>query len=466
MINFIKEIETKYNVSSVTINGTQVWPFLRIAYYSAYESKYKFNKEETELSLRTKIKRVKNIFYGFFNLFKKYDYFIFSNTLEKRLWRGKYIDKIAESLITELGKENTCVIENPVEGKHFKRSLLSAKNIISLDLFSFFSYMLSKAKHRFIINNEFILKEIEKKYRLDIDYQLLIKKFFNYVRLFIFFYRIFKPRAIFVSCYYSLIHQAALYAAKKENIKRIELQHGIINNRHPAYNIFIELDRSCFPNYLLCFGDYVKNNFNSNNYFISPENIFSVGNAYIEYINNFYKGEDYLFNLIKKYRKSVTITSQYTIEDKLINFLKKAALKNSSILYIFIPRFLNRDYSSIHFPSNVIIFKELDFYKIVKYTDFHSTVYSTCALEAPALGTPNILINIDNLAREYYADILCNEEITKFVDSPDEFTNLILNLDRKNSVEIRNSHSSFYAENHAKRVKEALNKIFKDSLGH
>lgn len=467
MIDFIKEVETKYNVSSISVNDIQVWPFLRVSYYSQYGRSYRFdvlnnnnsNKIKTTFS---KLKRVRNIFYGFWNLFKKYDYIVFSDTFEKRLLNGKYIDKIAESLIYELGEKRVLLIENPVNGLHFKRSKISIKNIISLDLFHILCH-LHLLPERLIINNEAILKQINTKYQLEINYHMLISRFFRYARWFNLFYKIYKPKAIFINCYYSLIHQAAICAAKKMGIKTIELQHGIINNKHSAYNIFTYLDKSFFPDYLLAFGDYVKNVFNEGNYFIKKENVLPVGSMYLDYINYKYKsskGNVQIFiNFRKKYKKIVTVSSQWTIESKLIKFIKKSASLSEDILYIFVPRDINKNYSNVNFPGNIIILKHLDVYQITRETNFHSTVYSTCASEAPAIGVPNILININNQAKMYYSNLLTNRDVTRFVDTEKEFVNTILTWHTKTKREIMSLHNGFYKENHKKNLRHALQGI-------
>ena len=466
MINFIKEVENKYDVSSIIVNGVQVWPFLRVSYYFQYGRSYRFdilnnnsNKIKTTFS---KLKRVRNVFYGFWNLFKKYDYIVFSDTFEKRLVNGKYIDKIAESLIYELGEKRVLLIENPVNGLHFNRSEISIKNVISLDLFHVFCYQPFLRK-RLAINNELILKEINKKYGLNINYHILISKFLCYKNLFKLFYKIYKPKVVFINCYYSIIHQAAIYAAKKMGIKTIELQHGIINNKHSAYNVFTHLDKSFFPDYLLTFGDYVKNIFNEGNYFIKRENVLSVGSMYIDYINNKYKPSketiQIFTNLKKKYKKIVTISSQWTVENKLIRFLKKSASLSKDILYIFVPRDINKYYSNVNFPENIIMLKNLDVYQIIKETNFHATVNSTCALEAPAIGVPNILININNQAKIYYLNLLTNRDVTRFVDTEKEFVNTILTWHTKTKREIMSLHNGFYKENHKKNLRRALQGI-------
>ena len=469
MINFIKEVESTYNVSSITVNGIQVWPFLRASYYFAYGNKYKFNGKSNsgkeKLSLWSKIKRIRNVSYGWNNLLKKYDYFVFSDTLEKRLVNNnKYIDKIAESLIFELGKDNVLLIENPVNGFHFRQSEIATKNIISLDLFHALCYQPFSIRN-INIENEWILKDINKKYNLNINYYKIIARFLCCKRLFNYFFKIYKPKAIFVNCYYYLTHQAAIYAAKKMKILTVELQHGIINNKHPAYNVFVPLDKLFFPDYLFAFGNYVKEILGKDNYFIQKEYIIPIGYMYIDYINNKYKPTRKTINLFKnfkkKYKKIVVVSSQQVLEDKLIDFLKKSASLNNDILYIFVPRNMNKDYSSVNFPANITILKHLDVYQIMKESDFHATMWSTCALEAPALGVPNILININGFAKEYYSNLLTNRDVTKFVDTPKEFVDTILKWQVKPKEEIKKLHKNFYQQNHKDSLKKALQTIFK-----
>ncbi|RKX54556.1 MAG: hypothetical protein DRP50_04200 [Thermotoga sp.] len=461
-VNFVRKIETNYDVKSIRVQNLEVWPFLRTAYYSAYSNKYLFSNGQEKTSLWTKIKRVKNIPYGLKNLFKKYDYLVFSNALERVLADGKYINKLAEFLISELGKERVLLIENPVKGIHFKRSKIATENIISLDFFHIFSRLpISKlSKRKLIINNKIILEEINKEYKLNVNYRMLISRFLCCKDLFRIFYRIYKPKSMFISCYYSLMNQAAIYAAKKDGIKTIELQHGIINKKHPAYNIFTNLDKSFFPDYLFSFGDYVRDVFDRNNHFIKSKNVVPIGSMYIDYINNEYEAPRKTIrmfnNFRKQYKKIVAISSQWIIETKLIRFLKKAASLNKDILYIFVPRDINKDYSFAKFPENIIILKGLNVYQVVKEVDFHATVCSTCALEAPALGIPNILINIGGFAKENYLNLLTNQDVTKFVDTEEEFVNTILDWKAKTKEEIKDLHSGFYKQNYRENLRYAL----------
>jgi len=55
------------------------------------------------------------------------------------------------------------------------------------------------------------------------------------------------------------------------------------------------------------------------------------------------------------------------------------------------------------------------------YIDIHSTVYSSCAVEAPSLGAPNILVNINNLSKLYFSSLLRDERTSRYVGTPREF---------------------------------------------
>lgn len=461
--DFIKKIETTYDVASLKTNDIEIWPFLRNAYYFAYRNKYDFDLNlKKGITLGKAARVLKNAFYGLSNYFKKYDYLIFSNIGEKRIMNGKYVNKLLFFLLSELGKEKVLFIENPAGSTHYNFSSVSTKNVVSSNFFLLLSYLPFFSKN-FDIENEIILNDINNSYHLNINYNVIISRFLFYVILFKFLFMLYKPSKIFVTQYYSLFHQAAIYSFNKIGINTIEFQHGVINDQHPAYNVYSKLNRLFFPKYLFVFGDKVKSVFSNDNYFINKSNVMSVGNIYLDYINYEYdktKEVEIFFNKLRaRYKKIVAISSQLTIEHKLIRFLKRSASLDESVLYIFVPRDINKNYSEQNFPNNVIIIKNLNVYQIIKESDFHVTVYSTCALESPALGVPNIMINIDNMAKNYYSDVLVNEKITRFVNSEESFLNLILTWKPVSKTEIMNMHNDFYERNHKERLKKALKHV-------
>jgi len=466
-IDIIKEIETTYDVESIEVNGIQIWPFLRSIYFG-FIDKTNLNVEYyKKITKNEKLFRFKNVFYGLGAISRKYDYVIFSDTMERRLCNGKYINKIFETLIEELGHDNILLIENAAYGTHYPKSVISTKNIISLELFRFFWYLNPLKLNLIKIKNKNILDQINEKYSINIEYNKLIIKFIFFKKLFGIFFSIYKPKIMLISSYYDIIYQAAIYSANKKGVKTIEFQHGIINEEHYAYNIFGDFNRMFFPKYLFVFGKSTKKVFGKNNKFIDKNNVFPVGYMYLDYIDYSYRPNEDIITLFEnfkeKYTKIVSISSQIGLEDDIINFLKKASEYDKRILYIFIPRNQNKDYSCYAFPSNIITLNKLNVYETIKYSDFHVTVNSSCAIEAPALGVPNILINIKNESKRYYSKILTNPEVTRFVDTPEEFVNLIQNWAPKSKEEIKQLHEGFYTKNHKESLKKALDKILNDT---
>jgi len=461
--DFIKKIETSYDVTSIKIKDIEVWPFLRIAYYFAYRDKYDFKIERpNEIKHKKAVRIFKNVLYGVSNYVKKYDFFIFSNLAGRRLLNGKYVNRLLFDLKSELGIEKVLDIENPAHNIHYSVNSASTEKVVSSTFFIMLSY-LPFFREEIHIDNEIILKDINKRHKLNVNYNAIVTKFVRYVLLFKYVFRIYKPKGIFVTQYYSLFHQAAIYSGNLLGINTIEFQHGVINNQHFAYNVYCKMNKLLYPKYLFVFGYQVKSVFSENNFFINNNNVISVGYLYIDYINHRYKPPS---NVIKffdklrvKYKKIVVVSSQLTIENDLIIFLIKLAALDKDILYIYVPREINNNYSKHNLKNNIMIVKNLNIYQIIKQSDFHATVYSTCALEAPALGTPNILININGMAKKYYLKVLTNTENTRFVDNEEQFLNTLLTWKPKNKKEIMDGHNNFYEQNHKKNLKKALGRL-------
>jgi hypothetical protein len=149
-----------------------------------------------------------------------------------------------------------------------------------------------------------------------------------------------------------------------------------------------------------------------------------------------------------------------TFEEKLINFVVKTALLDLSILYLLIPRHpIQRDYSKLKLPENVEVVTDKDFYEIMMYVDFHSTAYSTCALEAPSLGVQNIMINVDDTSKIHFEKILDDKNITKFVDTPEKYVEAILGFDILDFQTIIQSNEKNIVTNYCENLNKFINKL-------
>jgi hypothetical protein len=93
------------------------------------------------------------------------------------------------------------------------------------------------------------------------------------------------------------------------------------------------------------------------------------------------------------------------------------------------------------------------------YVDFHSTVNSTCALEAPSLGVQNIMINIQDLSKNYYELILNNKNITRYANTPNEYVKIINNFTKIDKKTIQESNDDIIKSHYTENIKKVLNKL-------
>lgn len=467
MKNILKEIEETYPVANIRVDGEQVWPYLRVYYHFKYvDDKVTSDIGEKSIwhdeSFLQRYGRIfskfKNSCYGVENWFAKYDFIAFSDTTERKSIGGKYVNKLLDPMIDELGREKVLYVELPAPLLYPIKQVYTEK-IVCRDFLDLLGFLLDRVTpKRYMIQNESILKTIQQKYHLEID-NIELVRYTNYQRRIcrLLFQRI-KPKAILLTGYYGG-NQAAIKAAKDLGIKVIEVQHGVIGKEHAAYNVAVEIDKTSFPDYLLVFGSKDLEAFD-NSRFIQPKNVYPVGSFYIEYVKS-HKPDFSMAERLKNYGKSIGVTLSWTDERRSIEFVSQAASMDKTIFYILIPRRPQEShYDTMNLPENVAVVKDRNFYELMMYVDFHSTVSSTCALEAPSLGVQNILIDIDGLSKLYYGAVLNDSRVTRYVDTPAEFVNTINTFEKldRDTVSKLNEHiiATDYRRNIRNFIKQYL----------
>jgi len=464
MVDFMRDVETSYDLPSISADGVQVWPFLRQIYFSHYARKIMpgLTFKGTSTKRWRELGRVRNILHGAGEWRRRHEYVVISSTWRRRLIDGRYVDKSAEWLMRELGKDNVLMVEmamNPGGGDFRTMSTSAGDTVVSSDLLSFLA-LLPGLGIRPRIEHEEILDEINRKYELRVRYRWAVASFLRMRRVFRRLFMRWQPRCVFFSAaYYGVLSQPAIAAAAQLGIPTVELQHGFISDEHEAYMVHRQLDRAAFPDYLFCYGDYVKQYFGARNHYIPVSRVHTVGSGYIEYIRDEYECDEALRDCLAQFDRSVTVSSILTAEEEIIELMCDAARRDPRILYVFVPREWEKDYAGMGFPPNVKLFRNLDFYRIAKFTDFHSTVSSTCALEAPAFGTPNILLDIKGLARSYYGSMLTDGEVTRYVTTGAEFADAIRTWQPRDRQDIIERHREFYLPGHRAAVREAVARV-------
>jgi hypothetical protein len=456
MLNIIKDIEKKYDVAKVRVGRFQVWPFLRWQYFSYYMNSYAEKGSSRELTIWKKIYLLRNIFYGFKNWFSQYDIIIFSNTSELKTIDGNYINKLIDPLFAMLTEQKILYIEVPVP-YHYPMHSLAFKKIVSITPLKFLkklAQLIFFKKDR--INNKVILDKIKSNYHLKLNDNALINSFLREYVVYKLLFRFMKPKVIFTTDYGFI---AVIKAANDLGIKSIEIQHGTIGETNLAYHSDIPLDASFYPDYLLVFGYHDYKSLQRSSIY-KKSTIIPIGSYYIDFVNSSDLQIDKLNKLKSNYAKSVGVTLQWTVEDKVILFITKAAKLDDQILYVLIPRLRDQtDFSQYTFPRNIIVYKDNDFYKTIKNLDFHSTVYSTCALEAPSLGVQNILIDIEGLAKKHFAEVMKDSDSTMFVQTPEEFVYVIRTFKKIEHELLREKNADVFVPDYLNNLTAFLKKI-------
>jgi hypothetical protein len=409
----LKDIEQRIDVNSIKYKDLTVWPVLR--YYICV--KYSANSSPIKPDKTIFKSLLKNLFFGFRNYFKKHDYLFLSSSDQRVIIENKYIDKSVDEIAQNLS--SSWVIESPVKG-HYKKNQLPSTPVSSKYPLYLLTWLISKLMFTNKIQGVDRIKEILNELNILVDYKSICKNHYAQYKTMLFLSKWKKFKAAFIVCHYT--NMGYIRALQELNIPVIEMQHGLIAKGHCAYNMYTPTDLSCYPNYLLTFGEQERFVFEKNNHFISPNKVIPVGHFYIDYISSEYKGDRKFKELQKNYRKTVAVVSQnHPIENELIKFVKEVSKLDRTILFVFVPRNYSKTADEYGFDENVLLTKWLNVYQIIWHADFHSTVFSTCALEAPSIGIRNVLINLENRSKMHFKDKLNDEAVTRYTNTPKQY---------------------------------------------
>jgi len=455
--NILKDIETRYPVDTILVDDKQVWPLLRTEYALHYINDISNKWGEAvpvENRFHRLIRAINNSLYGFNNWSGNYEYIALSDTMERRNIEGEFWNKLLDPIIDCIGADKVLLIENPVP-RHYPVGKVHTRHVASMDMLLLAAAYKFLTSSNFQIENQALLESIKNEYSIKIDDKRTIRWRLALEAIYRHLFKKFRPKAILLSDYYGA-NLSAIKAAKALHIPVIEFQHGVIGKEHPAYNVYIELDKDCFPDYLLVFGGNDTQVF-KNSLFIKPQNVVPIGIFYIEYIKRNHQKSPALVERIRSYSKSVGISLAWITEQHTIDFVRQAALIDERILYILIPRtYSTKRYGGLNLPPNVIVIEDKNFHEMMLYVDFHATVLSSCALEAPSLGVQNIFINFDDLSKQYYGTILRDSRVTRYADTPREFVGIINTFEKLDRNTLSKLNEDNIAENYEANIKNFM----------
>ncbi len=403
----IKIIESKYDLQSITCHNIHVWDFLR------YNLFFELEKQYYKLESSYQSKKYWDVLYN--RIWKNgsihhNSIVFFTDIHEQRNINNHMIDKLGYNIINTFFP-NILTVINPI---HHKMVGNYTQNVISSNRFS--SIITRNNK----INNISILDELQRNV-LALPFKSWINKFFSITKQANKFFKNNSVKAVFVNCYYSLFHQAIIYAAKQNNIKVLELQHGVIHSNQYYYNPSYRGNKMFLPDYLLAHNQYIQDHINEN--YLSSSQIIPFGNYYLEYkINK--TSEAVELKKMNGFEKKILISHQNSMEKSLFRTIDEIGLKNPKQCFLIAMRNQKKSYYQFH-ANNVFIINEGDVYDLMQSCDLHVSIYSTMILETLYAGIPNILINEQNISKDYFSQIIKPSNNVWYFNDVEKICNLI-----------------------------------------
>ncbi len=447
MVDF-KYIENKYNVETIKFNGIEAWPILRI--YLA--SKLILNKNRVTVNKGNIFSLLKSFFLGFYNLLIfKNGYLAFSDSGRRVLIDGVYYDRLVDPIAEKL---KLLVFETPLF-EHFPKSKTKTKYLSSSLPF----FLLQEIISYFIIlriENESLIKTILFDANISIDYKKILKKVIAQSIVMGLIIRFKKIKGVFLVVSYT--KEGIIIACKRNNIPVVELQHGVINEAHYAYNINKRYSDIFFPDYILTYGESEKKVFESNNNnFIKKENVFVVGNYLIDYYRKSKLNYSEFEQKTSNFKFTISITGQNAFDHILAPFIIDLSIILPYVGFIYIPR--DKNYfieNNINLPPNIVFINTLNTYDVIRRSTMHCTITSTCGIEALCLGIPNIFINIDGWSKKYYA-YLMDYPYNFFADTVNDFISIVNNKPIYDKFDVIKTYSHIIKDNYLQNLNNFIN---------
>jgi hypothetical protein len=450
-IDTINEVESSYNVEMINYKGFPIWLELRNRFYAKL-----FYGEESALKITssTYISILLSLFYGFFNWFRKYETWFIGGTINRIEIDGKYYDRLFDYPASLL-KGKSLFIELS-RSKYYKRKKVFSKYIVS----KYPLLLLEKIYGIFISVNKVNLEcltELEKQYDVKINSSYVVKKIISQYQVMSLLLKFKKPKRVFIAPSYT--SYGYVYALKEAGVCVVEIQHGVILEEHYGYSVKSKFDRKFFVDYLLTLGNSEINVFKNGNG-ISQNSVVPIGSYYLNFLKANFVADSGIKKLVSEFEKSFLVSLQeLDFGEKIIPFMIESALSNPNYLFIFKPRRSGVSYyDKFNLPKNIKVITHLNVYQLILQTDFHITLYSTTALEAPALGRQNILINIENKSKDIFGQVLFNDIATKYVDSVDEFNVLVKDIEVHAPKDVMAAHGGVIKAGFEENINDFVNK--------
>lgn len=472
--------EKENDLFKLEVNGFKYWHYIRnIIYEDIHSKKNNLGQPHTSYSEKhyykrvlLKLKQIPNWMYkNPFWALKEKDILVLNH--QRRVKNGDFFDCIYTDEILHRTNYSYYVFEQPILEKHF--SPVRTKELKYLDYLNFKVAINVEFKRKFLrlslpkIEKEKlkkILKKIEGSFNVNIDYKKILNSleiaYISYKPSRNYYNKILdriNPKIIIELVSYSRNRFIVNELAKERGIPTIELQHGTMGKHHIAYNFSEKMDLDTFPDYILTFGQYWKDNTRLP---IEDDKVKVVGWPYFEKKVSEYKQKNDFENTSKK---TILFISQGTIGKELsqiavdiFNVLDKNHYK---VIYKLHPGEYDRwkyDYPWLVGTNIEVIdhnHKDMHFY--FAKSDIQIGVYSTALFEGLGYDLQTIIIK---LAGYELMEELFSKALAELAENEKDIIR-ILNNDSEEKIDFDTEY--FWESNSLYKMNREIEEIIKMS---
>lgn len=250
----IIQLEKDNSLYDIKLRGLyEIWPFYRMYFYFGFmktlgliETRRGFNKSNHIKNIKNFITLLFNSKLGRLLSHKEGMIYMFSSQ------RYVHDQEIYTKIFKDLSPENYIDMS-------FSENFNFHKGPIYLDFFKVLFKLSSKISYRFIKRHkqvEKFMEDLGASNRFSAEFKRYYLEFYLWFKLFNWIFKIKKPKKIFLV---SGVYLTPIIAAAKNNeIKVYEIQHGVINSFHLAYHFPETNEINAFVDGILLFSDYWK----------------------------------------------------------------------------------------------------------------------------------------------------------------------------------------------------------------
>lgn len=463
--------EHDYNLLNKEINGFKYWQHIRFELFREIQLISGLINENQKSSSRSYKKMIQSVISKNHLLYNQsvdllvmghYRYIKNKNNKYESIYTTPILKEINyKYLLIEPFSEENIHRDLELESTYYYTDLQLMVNVfIKFRLYKFLS--LSKLKQESKQLASTINKEFNILFNEDKLYQLMLKSYIRWIfgkKYFLKLLSKLNPKVILEVVGYTPYNLILNEVAKSQKIPTIELQHGLIGEKHIAYNFIKKENYETFPDIILTYSDYWKKN---TRFPISDYNVISTGFPYLENIVNEFnckrEKENKMYNILFISQWSIgKQLSEFAVE--LYNYFEVNNINQYKIHYHLHPEEQlegNSQYERLmqyKDKINIIEKKHQSLYESFSMCDIQVGVYSTGLYEGLAFGLDTFILNIEG--SDMVKDLV-NHNYATYIDTVEQLFLYLINGENRCS-----NDNDFWSKDSLNNIFSVIEKVMK-----